>query len=91
LLDKLNLVHKKDSYPIDMSVGEKQRAAIARALCTEPKVILADEPTSALDDENCTEVINLIQQAAKEANAALLIVTHDTRLKEIFPNQIILN
>jgi putative ABC transport system ATP-binding protein len=55
-----------------------------------PKVILADEPTSALDDANCEEVIQLLENQAKNHNATLLIVTHDNRLKTRFENQIIL-
>lgn len=87
-LEKLNIGHKVNAKTKDLSVGEKQRVAIARALINKPLVILADEPTSALDDKNCNEVIDLIQLTAKEAKASLLIVTHDNRLKDIFPNQI---
>lgn len=87
-LEKLNIGHKINAKTKDLSVGEKQRVAIARALINKPLVILADEPTSALDDKNCAEVIDLIQLTAKEAQASLLIVTHDNRLKSIFPNQI---
>jgi len=90
LLSSLNISHKADKYPENLSQGEKQRAAIARALVNNPKIILADEPTSALDDNNCNEVVQLLEQQAKEANAALIIVTHDNRLTEIFANQITL-
>ena len=65
----------------EMSVGEQQRAAIARAVLSEPSVILADEPTSALDDQNCKAVLNLLRSVAKEFNSSLLIITHDQRLK----------
>jgi putative ABC transport system ATP-binding protein len=54
-------------------------------------VLLADEPTSALDDENCQRVINLLTEAARQAHAALLIATHDNRLKQVIPNFIQLN
>jgi putative ABC transport system ATP-binding protein len=90
LLNSLNITHKANKYPENLSQGEKQRAAIARALVNSPKIILADEPTSALDDNNCNEVIQLLEQQAKEANAALIIVTHDNRLTKTFANQIIL-
>jgi ABC-type lipoprotein export system ATPase subunit len=73
-----------------LSVGEQQRVAIARALVNTPSVILADEPTSALDDKNTEEVIRLLENQAAEAGATLLIVTHDTRLKDYFKNQILL-
>lgn len=90
LLSKLNLGHKLNSKPKELSQGEQQRVAIARALVNSPKVILADEPTSALDDENCKEVVELLEAQAREQQAALLIVTHDQRLKDYFKNQIIL-
>ena len=88
LLDKLNIGHKLNSKTDNLSEGEKQRVAIARALVNRPTVILADEPTSALDDKNCQEVIELLETQAKDANATLLIVTHDGRLKELIKNQI---
>jgi len=91
LLDSLNIAHKKTSYPENLSQGEKQRVAIARALAKNPKVLLADEPTSALDDKNCEEVLQLLQTQAEKSNAALLLVTHDNRLKEMFTNKIILS
>ena len=88
LLNKLNVGHKLKSKTDSLSEGEKQRVAIARALVNRPAVILADEPTSALDDENCKEVIQLLEKQAEEANATLLIVTHDGRLKDLVKNQI---
>ena len=88
LLNKLNVGHKLHSKTDNLSEGEKQRVAIARALVNQPALILADEPTSALDDKNCQEVIELLEQQAKEVNAILLIVTHDGRLKELIKNQI---
>ncbi len=88
LLSRLNLADKLQSKPRQLSQGEQQRVAIARALVTQPKVILADEPTSALDDDNCQEVIQLLETEAKAQNASLLIVTHDQRLKDYFNNTI---
>ncbi len=87
-LQKLNLSHKLKSKPHELSIGEAQRANIARALINAPSVILADEPTSALDDKNAEEVIKLLEQQAAEVNATLLIVTHDGRLKSYFKKQI---
>jgi ABC-type lipoprotein export system ATPase subunit len=89
-LDKLNLSHKLNVMPDELSVGEAQRVAIVRALINRPAVILADEPTSALDDKNTDEVIQLLEKQATEANATLLIVTHDNRLKDYFKNKILL-
>ena len=90
LLDRLNIAHKIKSKTSALSQGEKQRVAIARALINDPVLILADEPTSALDDKNTHEVINLLEEQATTAGATLLVVTHDNRLKEQFPNQITL-
>lgn len=90
LLGRLNILDKADKAISTLSEGEKQRVAIARALVNDPELILADEPTSALDDDNCDEVIRLLEEQASNAGAALVIVTHDTRLKEKVSNQITL-
>ena len=91
LLERLNIGHKANQHIKDLSQGEKQRVAIARAIINQPKVILADEPTSALDDINCDEVLKLLKEQAKAAGSALVIVTHDTRLKDNIPNHVILH
>ena len=91
LLERLNLPHKASARPENLSLGEQQRVAIARALVNQPGLILADDPTSALDDANCEEVLQLLEAQAREENAALLIVTHDGRLKERFDQIIILS
>jgi len=91
LLRELNIEDKADSKIRNLSEGEKQRVSIARAIVNQPKLILADEPTSALDDDNCQKVIDLLDKQAKKIGAALLIVTHDNRLKDIIDNKIILS
>lgn len=91
LLENLNIDSKSKSKIHQLSQGEKQRVGIARALINNPKLLLADEPTSALDDINCLEVVKLLKNQAKSHGSALIIVTHDTRLKESFNNQIDLN
>ncbi|MCL4143651.1 UNVERIFIED_CONTAM: hypothetical protein GTU68_019012 [Idotea baltica] len=88
LMDRLNLTKKLKQYPYRLSQGEQQRVAIARAIINQPQVILADEPTSSLDDSNCEEVTQLLEEQAKIAGATLIIVTHDARLKDKFPNKI---
>ncbi|MDX2245649.1 MAG: ATP-binding cassette domain-containing protein [Bacteroidia bacterium] len=90
LLNRLGLEHKSTARPHRLSQGEQQRVAIARALINHPAVILADEPTSALDDRNSAAVADLLEAQASQAGAALVIVTHDVRLKNRFPNQVIL-
>ncbi|MBI1287196.1 MAG: ATP-binding cassette domain-containing protein [Flavobacteriales bacterium] len=85
LLTELGIADKANNRPSELSIGERQRAGIARALVTQPKVVLADEPTSALDDENCQLVADLLQKTVTGHGAALIIVTHDQRLKNRFP------
>jgi len=82
MLDRLNILSKKNKKTAALSVGEQQRVAIARALLNNPSLILADEPTSALDDENAKDVLNLLREQTQALKAALLIVTHDNRLKD---------
>jgi ABC-type lipoprotein export system ATPase subunit len=91
ILGRLNIADKASKSVKNLSQGEKQRVAIARALINKPKLILADEPTSALDDNNAMEVIKLLKEQTIQSEAALIIVTHDTRLKDIFTNQVILS
>ena len=76
LLDKVGLLDKKDFYPAMLSGGEKQRVAIARALAMSPKFMLFDEPTSALDPELVGDVLNVMNQLAKEG-MTMLVVTHE--------------
>ncbi len=90
LLERLGIGHKTSRPPEALSQGERQRAAIARALVNKPALILADEPTSALDDVNANEVAQLLEETATDVNATLLIVTHDSRLKSHFSKKILL-
>lgn len=90
LLQRLGLAHKINAKTHRLSQGEQQRVAIARALVNGPTLILADEPTSALDDKNTTEVTALLEEEANIANATLIVVTHDGRLKSKFPKQIVI-
>ena len=78
-LEKVGIGDKCDVYPAMLSGGQQQRAAIARALCMEPKALLFDEPTSALDPELEQEVVKVIKDLAGEGRT-MLVVTHDMRM-----------
>lgn len=80
LLEELGLGAKLTSFPDELSGGEKQRTAIARALMNHPNVILADEPTASLDTKRAHEVVNLISQQVKTRRIAAIMVTHDERM-----------
>lgn len=79
------LMHQK---PDSLSMGQQQRLSIIRALVNKPLLLLSDEPTSSLDDDNCYNVAALLKEQAYNNQSALIIVTHDRRLKEIFPKKI---
>ena len=88
LLTRLRLDHKSDSLPQDLSVGEQQRASIARSLIHRPSVVFADEPTSALDDRSTEAVIQLLEDETQLAGASLVVVTHDSRLKSRYSDRV---
>lgn len=82
LLAHLEIAELKDKYPNELSGGQSQRAAIARALYTDPEIVLADEPTAALDSQRVKKVGTILQVLAKQQNKAVITVTHDLRLIE---------
>ncbi len=88
LLSELGIADKSVQMPQSLSIGERQRVSIARALMTSPGLLLADEPTSALDDVNCHRVAELLHESSQRHGAALVIVTHDRRLKDRFTNSV---
>jgi putative ABC transport system ATP-binding protein len=88
LLDELGLSARTAARPPQLSQGEAQRLAIARAVVNRPALILADEPTSALDDGNCDAVLALLRAQAEASGATLLIATHDARLKAHFAHRL---
>ncbi len=87
-LKQIKLEDKENDYPADLSGGQKQRVAIIRALMTNPKVILFDEPTSALDREMIEEVLNLMEDVAKEG-ITMIVVTHELNFASNFATKII--
>jgi putative ABC transport system ATP-binding protein len=82
-LNTLGLAARIDAFPEELSGGEKQRVAVARALIRKPFLILADEPTASLDDASATVVKESIRQVAKSTACAVLLVTHDARVFDI--------
>ncbi|MNL49216.1 ABC transporter ATP-binding protein YtrE [compost metagenome] len=77
LLEQIGLADRATHYPHELSGGQIQRAAIARALINNPKIILADEPTGNLDKANSREIINLLKEVCRTYGTTVIIVTHD--------------
>ncbi|WP_375397156.1 ABC transporter ATP-binding protein [uncultured Sphingomonas sp.] len=86
LLDRLGLATRRQARAETLSRGEAQRTAIARAALLRPSLILADEPTASLDDDACIVVLDLLLEATRDSGAALLIATHDGRVKQRVAN-----
>ena len=90
--DVMNLVGLKTKgfkMPYELSGGEQQRVVIARALLNSPELILADEPTGNLDPETSDEIIQLLQQIARDSNTSMLIASHDFMMMQKFPSRTI--
>ena len=79
VLRDVGLGHRLTNYPGNLSGGEQQRVAVARAIASSPSIVLADEPTAALDSENGHAVMALLSRIAKEQKRSVLAVTHDPR------------
>ena len=77
---ELDIVNVLNKYPYQMSGGQKQRVASARAIITNPKLILADEPTGNLDSKNSKEIVELLKVSVKKYNQTLIMITHDTNI-----------
>lgn len=83
LLGQVGLEKRADFYPKDLSGGEKQRVAFARALAGDPAIILADEPTANLDSKTGKEVLALLHEFARSADKAVVIISHDPKAEEL--------
>jgi ABC-type lipoprotein export system ATPase subunit len=85
VLKALDLSGKEGAYPHELSFGQAQRVAVARAVVNRPKLLLADEPTSNLDDARCQQALELLLSMARACEATLVIATHDQRIRARIP------
>ncbi|WP_204104658.1 MULTISPECIES: DevA family ABC transporter ATP-binding protein [Spirulina sp. CCY15215] len=83
MLEAVGLADRINYYPAQLSGGQKQRVAIARALVSHPKMVLADEPTAALDSKSGRDIVEIMQNLAREQGCTILIVTHDNRILDV--------
>ncbi|GAB1463361.1 ABC transporter ATP-binding protein [Pedobacter sp.] len=84
VLASLDMAHKKNAYPQELSQGQLQRVTIARAVINKPTLLIADEPTSSLDDKNAAAVLALLKEQSELNQATLVVATHDKRVKDAF-------
>lgn len=87
-LERVGLLDKQNEYPNKLSGGQKQRVAIARSLCMNPEIMLFDEPTSALDPEMVIEVLEVMQELAKEG-MTMVVVTHEMGFAKTVANRVV--
>jgi len=88
VMSALGVADKSDRRVGELSGGEMQRVAVARAICLKPQFVFADEPTGALDDSNTTAVIGLLLDSVQKAGSALVLVTHDTDVAKMMHRQV---
>ncbi len=88
VLDLVNLSHRKDHFPHQLSGGEKQRLAIARAIITQPEIIIADEPTGSLDPVNTTEIINILKKI-NALGTTVILTTHNKSIVDKIKKRVI--
>lgn len=88
ILKRVGLSNRMDYRPSELSVGQQQRVAVARALANRPQLVLADEPTGNLDPQNAREALQLIREVCKEKQAALLLVSHDQAVLDQFEDSL---
>lgn len=88
-LEKVGLLEKANSFPLQLSGGEVQRTAIARAIVAKPQVLLADEPTGDLDPKNAEEIVKLLEKINKEDKTTILMATHNTQIVNHFKKRVV--
>lgn len=84
LLERVGLSHRANHLPRQLSGGEQQRVAVARALANDPKIIFADEPTGKLDKANSKMVIDILENLSKDAGMSVIMITHDENIAKRF-------
>jgi putative ABC transport system ATP-binding protein len=90
LLEAVDLTNRGHHYPTELSGGEQQRIAIARAFANQPKILLADEPTGNLDSKNGEHIFDLMTELHRRHNVTLVLVTHDQHLADLAQRQVVL-
>ena len=83
LVERVGLAHRRRHYPSELSGGEQQRTALARALVHRPRIVVADEPTGNLDSHTGAAVLELLEELQREEGAALLLATHDDKVSRV--------
>jgi putative ABC transport system ATP-binding protein len=86
MLGRVGLSHRLQHFPRELSTGQQQRVAVARALANHPKLVIADEPTGNLDNRNTADALDLMKEVCRECGAALLLVSHDDATLACFDN-----
>lgn len=86
LLEQTGLANRTDHRPSELSGGEQQRVAVARALMNEPEIIMADEPTGNLDERNTEKLLSVLLELKQKERTGIVLITHDHRIAEIAPN-----
>lgn len=82
LMKETNILKRKDFYPNEISGGEQQRAAVARALINNPEIVLADEPTGNLDSKHSEDIVNLMLECNQKFGQSFVVVTHDVQIAD---------
>ena len=90
LLEAVGLGHRLHHKPAELSIGQQQRVAVARALANRPRAVLADEPTASIDAAHKQQVVDLLKDTCREEGVALLVVTHDPDVARQFPRRLTL-
>lgn len=88
-LDKVGILERAESFPVQLSGGEVQRTAIARAIVTKPEVLLADEPTGDLDPKTAREVVELLEKINKEDKTTVVMATHNVAIVNHFKKRVV--